>query len=416
MRHQLSGDRRFITVACPVCGTRLDERVEEQPQVSVCPDCHTNVPIPAAADISDPPAPKPMPDVGTYAIAHQTSADRPVSADTARRRRRSLVLVVCPICAARIDTLAKRAARQEKCPDCHEPVRIPSLAEVAAKRKRQPKKRPPPEVQPLPVTPPKPRSGSVPTFFAEARAAIRQEEVSPPPKYPFFSRVYTVPWHGEVFSRWLFLTFGLTVMGLVIGFLLSMGAETAGSQFGMVIAFFVLPLIWISCWTLSYAAACSRAILEDTAAGSDRITSWHEQNWREWVLVLTYVSFLAALALILGHLTALLAQYAGAPYWPTLAAVAWITFPIILLSSLEADSVFVPLTPPIARSLWQHGRAWLTFYVLSTLTVLGPNLAVLLLSPILPPWLGPLLLAPVTAASVFVYSRLVGRLGLVICG
>lgn len=415
MSHSTSGDQAFITVACPVCGTRLDERVSEQARAATCPDCHTQVPIPAAADIPPPPKPKPLPEVGIYGI-EQAAGDasmksRRAAAERHARRERALVLVVCPICAARIDTLAKREARRVKCPDCHEPVRIPSQSEVDQKRKRQPKKRPPPEIEPLPVSKSEPPSTFVPTFFAEARAAIRREEVSPPPKWTYFSRVYSIPWHAEVFSRWVYLSVGLTVMGLLIAFLISMGAEMAGSQFGMVIAFFVLPLIWICTWTLSYAAACSRAILEDTAAGSNRISSWHEQNWREWVLVLTYVGFLWGLAIILGHVTARLVEQFGGPFLPTLVGVTWFAFPIILLSSLEADSVFVPLSVPIARSLWRHLRGWAMFYLLSTLTVLAPDVVLLLAADALPHSLLALLLGPVTAAAIFIYARLLGRLG-----
>ena len=84
---------------------------------------------------------------------------------------------------------------------------------------------------------------------------------------------------------------------------------------------------------------------------------------------------------------------------------------MILLSSLVADSVFVPLTGPIARSLWRNLRGWLTFYLLSIVSVLAPNLALLLAPSVMPPLLVALVQGPVMAATIFIYARLVGRLG-----
>ena len=404
------GDPQYITVVCPVCGTRLDEVVRDQPRSTRCPDCHTQVPVPAATQIPQPPRPKRLPDVGTYRF--QTDADSLSAAagSAAARRERAMVLVICPLCSARIDTLAGKQSRAVKCPDCYELVRIPSLKEVAARRK--PKVKPvAASVESLPVPAPAPRSAQLPTFFADAGARIRREEAALPPRRVFLSGVFGLPWREEVLPRWLYLTFGLIVMNSLVAFLTTVGIQTAGSRFGMVIAFFVLPLFWVATWTLSYAAACCRAILEDTAAGSDRVVSWHEQNWREWVLVLAGLGCLVGITFVLGHLTARLVELAGAPYLPVMLAVGWAAFPIVLLSSLEADSLLLPVSAPVMCSLWRRPGGWLTYYMVSTLIVGGPLLLVVMLAAVGFPVAAALIGAPVIAASVFYYARVIGRLG-----
>jgi hypothetical protein len=406
------GEQQYLTVVCPVCGTRLDEVVRDQPRTVRCPDCHTGVPVPARAQIPVPAVPRPLPEVGTYRIQSEVAADpaaKSAAAERQARRDRAMVLVICPLCSARIDTLAGKQSRAVKCPDCFELVRVPSFQEVAAKRKSQP-----PvvatSVEPLPVPTPDARSGEVPTFFADARAHIRRDADAPPPRRVFLSGVFGLPWQVEVFPRWAFLSFGLVVMNLLIAFLVTGGLQTAGSQFGMVIAFFVLPLFWVGTWTLSYAAACCRAILEDTAAGNRRIVSWHEQNWREWVLVLVWVGYLAGVTFVVAHLVARVLELAGVPYLPPLLTIGWVAFPFVLLSSLEADSLLVPLSVPVLRSLWRHPGGWLVFSLVSTIVVTGPLLLLTLLLRDAP-YLLALVGSPLLAASLFVYARLLGRLG-----
>jgi DNA-directed RNA polymerase subunit RPC12/RpoP len=408
------GEPQYITVTCPVCGTRLDEIVRDRPRTVRCPDCHTGVAVPARAQIPVPTPPKPLPDVGTYRMQIDAASLSPVAkSDAARRqarRERAMVLVKCPLCAARIDTLAGKQPRAVKCPDCHEPVRVPPLVEVTAKQKGS-RTLPTPQVEALHVPAPDARPVAVPTFAADAQAHIRREVDSPPPRRVFLSGVFSLPWHAEVFPRWLYLSFGLIVMNLLIAFLTTGGAETAGSRFGMVIAFFVLPLFWVGTWTLSYAAACCRAILEDTAAGNRQIVSWHEQNWREWVLVLAWFGYLAGITFVLAHFLGRLVELAGGAYLPALLGISWTAFPLILLSSLEADSLLVPLSVPVVHSLWRRAGGWLAFYVVSTVAVGLPLLLLLMLAATGSQFVAALIGAPVIAAALFIEARLLGRLG-----
>ena len=90
-------------------------------------------------------------------------------------------------------------------------------------------------------------------------------------------------------------------------------------------------------------------------------------------------------------------------------ATVSLLYPIFLLSSLEANSVFVPLSLPILRSLISCWWGWLTFYALAAL--LGGSWLGLLLAG-LPsfPFLTALACGPLLAAVLLIVSRLLGRL------
>src|SRR5262249_1819733 len=84
-------------------------------------------------------------------------------------------------------------------------------------------------------------------------------------------------------------------------------------------------------------------------------------------------------------------------------------FPVLLLSAMEADSHFVPYSPPVLRTLATYWHGWLMFYLLSCGTFAGGIVAfnasfqAALYSTIF-------LSGPVLAAMMLVYARLLGRL------
>jgi hypothetical protein len=80
-----------------------------------------------------------------------------------------------------------------------------------------------------------------------------------------------------------------------------------------------------------------------------------------------------------------------------------------LLSALEANSYWVPLTLPILTSLLRWGWAWLTFYVLAGLLAAG-LVAVFEFAVRSTLDLVLIALGPLTAAAALIYFRLLGRL------
>src|SRR5262245_31893661 len=181
-----------------------------------CPDCFTELRVPTKAEaLAAQPKKRPAPEVETYQL--QSTAESPEQT-AARQQKRDdeIVLVVCKVCGARLHPRPKREPRAVQCPDCHEAVRVPSLAEVAERKQREQVPVPLQQVQALPVPVPEPRP-EVSTEYWEKTAAIKREEEPDPPRWLFFSGVFTFPWHAEVWWRWLMMSLGLSILGLIVG-------------------------------------------------------------------------------------------------------------------------------------------------------------------------------------------------------
>ena len=174
-------------------------------------------------------------------------------------------------------------------------------------------------------------------------------------------------------------------------------------------AFFGMAVLWLSIWSFSFAAHCMLAIVEETSAGADQILSWPESDWREWMWHFLHVGYVLAVSISLGFVLGQLAGLwlpQGGWVWPL---AVFLLFPILLLSSVDANSPFVPLSRRVRRSLIRVGWAWLIVYVLSGLlwaALLGALWGLAELHEFLAPVLG----APLLAAALLIYARLLGRL------
>jgi drug/metabolite transporter (DMT)-like permease len=178
----------------------------------------------------------------------------------------------------------------------------------------------------------------------------------------------------------------------------------------LVAVFFLLPIIWITFLTFSYAAACGLCVLESTAGGLDRIEGWPEPNWKEWMAHLMYVGWIGAIPMGVSYGLGVLANLQGIPLVLSMPVAFFVIYPISLMSALEANSIWVPLTKSILGSLVKWWWCWLMFYLLSGLIAWGLVAAAVFAvnssNDIVLVALGPLL-----AAVVLIYSRLLGRLG-----
>ncbi|MBX3443952.1 MAG: hypothetical protein KF774_16205 [Planctomyces sp.] len=395
---------RYVTVVCRVCQSRLDERQDERPRRVKCPVCQTSVAVPAASE-TPPSPPVRLPDVEGYALA-----DSATRAGAERLRKAAdVVLVVCPICRARIHATPEKDAGQMSCPDCLEPVRIPSRTEARAAAAQSQPRRKAEVVEAVPLRPTsarRPREYS--QWFLQAQSSIRRDPDPEPPKRLYLSDTFSIPWQREVRSRWLGLTLGLTAL-CVIGLLTLHLFEQASGAMGMALAFFALPMIWVAIWTLSYAAAVWLTILIDTANGCRTIISWGDQNWREWVLQLTYVQYLLAITLMLSHGVAWLVRLAGGAYAATFGVTAVLLFPVVVVSALERGGSWNFYSPGVLGSLFFRPGAWLGFWAISGALagVVGLGLSWLMEQSLTA---GLLVAGPTAAALVLMHARLLGRL------
>jgi hypothetical protein len=323
--------------------------------------------------------------------------------------------VTCHTCHERMDVPLRKVSRKIACVDCGRPVHVPSLAEYTAQR--------PPDIQDMvrdvgeyeltaPTVTDINQVASTP--YWDQRAKHHQEKEAPKPKWTFASGVFQFPFLGEAVGRWvslsilLFLALGVGAIALLVGGNIH---KVQASPQGAVLAFFVLPEIWLGLWALSYGAACCLTIIEGTAAGLVRIESWPEPDWRQWAGEFFFLLWLVILtATIAWGLTLPLTLWQPeTSRTPWIVVITWVLFPFVVLSSLESLVAWRPWSPRTWRTLVEHPLDWLAYQALALIVAgvwvafvwFGARVFGSLIQP---------LSAPLLAAVLFINARLLGRL------
>lgn len=388
-------DPRFVRVVCPKCRAVLHPRVERVGRRVRCPDCYSAVLVPQPAEPEA--APKKR-DPGEYAVRGALAPARSEAADAA------FFPVLCPKCQARLHPRRTHVGRRARCPDCDTIFVIPPPP-AAEKARALPKpgkyamgeqsQRVEPEFRYLTVD----------------READREPDPPAPPERGWYFRgVFAFPWWPGAWARWTILSLlcvpALGMTGLVMS--LAQGGVNQGTT---AVPYLMLPLMWLWVWTLSYAAGCFVAIVQDTGSGNDEVASWPEGDWRERVGTMLYLGLHLGLSLAAAATVAWPVGSLSEPFWGALmAALATnLLFPLFILSSMEADTLLTPYSSVMFGSLLKAPGAWLMVYVESALVLLtcgGALAAGLYWLPMITLLVG----APVLATIVFVEARLYGRL------
>ncbi len=351
-----------VSVTCPACSASFEPAVSDQDQVVLCPECLEDVPVPAAKNIPKP-APKPTPKT--------PSAPKPKDSDD---------------------------IPWDDSPDA------PNEPEPAPRKKRKKKK---PRTEPEPRENPSTRERPAKTL-SDTLAEVRQVEDEPPPEWTFFSGVTDFLIRPEVVMRWVFASLGVCLMG----WLCLLCINLYNDHMVLAAGCFFLPLIWITIWVMSYVTSCSLPILVETSAGNDKIVNWPEPVLKEQALDLMYLSYMMIITQVFAFFVSQLLGIVIGPRWVVWLIAVHLMYPVVLLSSMEANSSFVPLTMPILKSFKTVTWAWGVFYGLTA------GLLLVWLLPLV--WMssrsgstqffGMIFIAPLAAGWCFLSARLLGRL------
>jgi hypothetical protein len=182
----------------------------------------------------------------------------------------------------------------------------------------------------------------------------------------------------------------------------------------MIFVSLLLAEVLLGIVVLAYAARCVGVIVEGTAAGNDEV-EWPDEPMFDWLGRAAHLLFLLALVLVPGALVGrlLVRLDVGLPprlaFLPTLA-LFWVLFPIAVLSSFSALSPWVVVRRALLVGLARVFPATAAFYLVTAILLAGLGAlgfftfagggALLIL-----------VLAPAVSAAVFIYARLLGRLG-----
>ena len=167
----------------------------------------------------------------------------------------------------------------------------------------------------------------------------------------------------------------------------------------------------IGLFALSYGAACFVDIIVNTAYNTDKAADWPDIDWRERLIIFVRMIYLLALAIVPAAAIAKILSVTPlgvGRFSAIFVAGTFLLFPIVLLSSMEADSIW-PLSLPTWRSLKTAWPGWAVFYAAAMvliMVVLAINAAAMAAFGVL----APLIACPVGAAALFSYARLLGRL------
>jgi len=265
---------------------------------------------------------------------------------------------------------------------------------------------PAPRPAPPPILPSTVARGSVPV-------ETERDDVVHPPRnaslyWAFTNNVFEFPFRWCALTQWIFSSIGLaataecSVLAVMGFFSASMPGALQGGVFALVAFLFLL-------FSLSYLTSCFVDITVNTAHNIDKAYDWPNPDYRERLLFLVRVFWVATIAGTIAAAIAGVCSLASEVLYPIFFVVLWLLFPILLLAGLEADSLFWPVSKPIFRSVRNAWRAWLFFYLISASLGAGCGLlawALFAYSPLLMP----LIAGPMCAAAIFVYGRLLGRL------
>lgn len=421
MAQSQSRNPERVAVVCPDCEAGLRPRVRDAAYKIRCPQCSAVVRVPGLSELV---AKKRAAAKGPPHRREEPSRDRNressrvvESKSTGRKRpgkRLFPVTVVCPKCQSRQDLTVSEETETVECQLCSAEVEvaIPGAPARGTQRPAPRRRRGADKSRTYaPVgrsrRPRRERRKS--SGFVEFTDEVRQgEPLPPPPEWTFFSGVFTFPWRLQMLYRWLVLSFFCTMTGWLTLLLWAMYTGRFGFS-GPIMIFFALPAIWITLWTLSYGAAWCLCIVTDTAAGNDRIVNEPDDNWREWVIDMGYIAYILieaeVIAYFVGKGFALFTEHHLLASMVTL----FLVFPIILLSSMEGNTIWVPLTMPIVKSLGKLWWGWLLFYLLSGMLVaIWLAMFVVMMENFL--LMSMMILGPLMAAFLFISARLLGRL------
>jgi hypothetical protein len=241
---------------------------------------------------------------------------------------------------------------------------------------------------------------------ARKRGLVRYYYTPDPPRWTFFSGVFGYPWRGANLSRWAAMSFGLGVSLALCIKTIELLSTWDGDLLGLLM---IVGAVIVSLLTSAFVTPACQVAIQDTADGHDLAQDSSMPEWDQWMM--TTLSWL-----MLGAASAALGYPLSLAIGPSAFLISlWLLFPVLLLGSMETNSVVMPVSVPVLQSLLRCGHLWLMFYLVATPVFGGAIIAAESLYPKFP---GTVLLlgGPVLAAVLLIYSRLLGRLAWRISG
>ena len=389
-----------IPVTCTLCGTRVHVPSERIGKTYRCPDCHSINEVKAPVkEVKKGPQ---LDDDEGYSLAE--GVDQPAQKQVDR------ISVICTTCHELLHAQAGDVGKKIKCPVCS------SLTTVPRPRVKKDHFQVP-DVSDMTLDDETSLENAQTKNLADqmmdaARQAVaeREAEEDQPPKRPFVEGVVNYPIYPEIIPIWIGI--GIAVMGIVV-LIWMISALMATGSLMMVGAAFVSCVLSV-CFLGFNMMFCPALlyIIENASVARDRIHDWPRSDIFDRFYSFLFVTFAIVFSSLPGMSVALALSSLGVPYAMGMLGTV-ITFPLVMLSMLESNSMFGVISAAIWRSLSVTFASWVQFWIATALLIggaVGIGWGIWRFNPMASIVVGAL----VGGIVMVVYCRLLGRLAWVV--
>lgn len=317
--------------------------------------------------------------------------------------------VRCPVCESVTYAKVAQVGKRIRCPDCHSAIVVPPP------QRAKPKYKPDLEAaatyafsdgdgDQLPARVSDPFRKSADDLLRAAEAAeddSEEEEWELPAFGAWFSglgRVFVDPAvavHILLLSLLAFIPAAIALSVEHESRVVVLGMFAGGAVFGALVL------------------ACGFAILQSVANGEERVSDWPVFDPMEWfgqlIVVISAVAVSAGPIWMVAHFL-----FPGGLLTVALTMLSlYALFPVVLMSMLDEQSVMVPFSTDVSKSIVRSPDQWGAAYLASAVLFFAMFLCFMIAS-VCPPKTGALLAIVVTVSGVFAYFGIIGRLAFAI--
>ncbi|MDR0327077.1 MAG: hypothetical protein LBI05_02140 [Planctomycetaceae bacterium] len=367
-----------IRFFCSLCRTALFATEDQVGTLITCPDCTTKTEVPPPLKSKTSPLPPPS------AFEGDTSYKIVTSSSVAPKD--NLVPVVCHFCGTRMYADESQIGQSKTCPDCGKQTEI-KAAPKPRKITTETTSADAYGLKNASETAPRP----VVTFFGSLPSALlrkRQNEWEssrslnrpPLPKRPLTERFF-VPF-GSL-SMWFPLMLFVAVVPLgAVGIYWAASATEGGGKvgaFGFAIftMFFGFTVFLVFIAAFSYFATFLLHLFSLTNSGMDDGEFKGEVAPSDYFINGFWLFMFSVIAAVPGFLVGHYLYPSPEFTYVMMRVSHWLFFPICILSSLEAGSMFAVFTKNILASLFRMAFAWFRFYVLTGMLFVSADLCLM---------------------------------------
>ncbi|QDS91481.1 hypothetical protein FF011L_02110 [Roseimaritima multifibrata] len=310
--------------------------------------------------------------------------------------------VTCPICASITYARPNQVGKQIKCSDCYSKFVVPPPP--------KPKKVYKPDIENAEVfqvsdsgasgkdyTSPFHKSARELLQEAEDAGFEEEESYENPDVKNWFLSVFRIFLDVQVPVHWMFLSLVGTMIGLIAW-------AFRDAMFLLPMSFGVLTLFF---W--AFVCACGFSVMESVSNNAKKVAAWPYMDPAEWFgqmvtvwaaagMCIGPVLILSILTIGLHPLTVLFGMFA-----------LFIFFPFVLMSMLDSESIFIPFSLEVTKSVTRCQEQWGVLYLTSGLLFTG-LFFMYLVCFFLPGWMAVGLVNFITVGGLFAYFAMLGRL------